>query len=362
MDETSFDAELQSFFQKSSLDDWKKIATKETGGEEILETLSWHSADQISFRPYYDATTETELRFVRSFASQKPRQWLNLPVVEIQNVSEANRLALDHLMQGADGLVFDVRGQQVDANRLLNGLEWPHCYLGFLIDGNRSFLASLQEMIGKHSWSENISGTLFWERPPVGTDLTFFLQMPVPFRALGLLVAESSPAEELSNALLQGVRAVEAFGAEAVFRSVAFSLPVNAVLLENVAKFKALRILWYQVARVYGFDDYQSHELFVHARSQRVADGGFGPHENMIKATYASMGALMGGCNALTVEGDGETSFAARCARNVSTILREEAFFDRQPDPLMGAWAIDAITHAIAGKAWELFQHKWKSA
>ncbi len=364
MDGTSFDIQLQNLFPGSSREDWSKIAARETGSEDPFEKLMWESVSGIPFLPYYDAADESELQFVRRFALHRKVSsgWLNAPVVHSTDQMEANRLSLDHLLHGADGVLFDTRGVNIqDVNPMTREIKWNHCYLGFYLDGSTSLLPSLREHIRAYS-GKALEGTMFWRDLDNTHDLSFFLQLPVPFRALGLLISESTPAHEVSDALWAGVRAFEQFcnqeDKERVFGSVAFSLPANARLLENVAKFKALRILWFQVARAYGLRKYESRELFLHARSSFVPDGDFGPRENMLKGTFAAMGALMGGCDALTVESDGTASFARRCARNVSTILREESFLDRDMDPLKGAWAVDAMTHAIAKEGWKLFQQK----
>ncbi|HEY9487435.1 MAG TPA: methylmalonyl-CoA mutase family protein, partial [Chryseosolibacter sp.] len=71
--------------------------------------------------------------------------------------------------------------------------------------------------------------------------------------------------------------------------------------------------------------------------------------------------AVLGGCDALSIEGDHPPSLFPRWSRNVSSILREESFFSNIADPLAGAYALDAITNSIAKSAWELFQEKVKT-
>src|SRR5690606_6966409 len=120
-------------------------------------------------------------------------------------------------------------------------IEWNHCYLAFCLDSRSTALPPLQQLLGAYS-ADPIAGTLFWKDFTGTTDLSFFLRRPIPFRALGLMVGESSPAREISDALFGGVRMFDAYheqaDADAVFRAIAFSLPAEAGLLENIAKFK----------------------------------------------------------------------------------------------------------------------------
>jgi methylmalonyl-CoA mutase len=137
-------------------------------------------------------------------------------------------------------------------------------------------------------------------------------------------------------------------------------MPANALLVETVAKLKALRMLWFQVAKAYGIHDYKPADLHIHVYSARVADGLYGPHENMLKGTFAAIGAVAGGCNSISVESDAHPPFVSRHARNISAILREESFFDSAADPFAGSYAVESITNSIAERAWSMFQEKWQ--
>lgn len=363
------DLELRKLFPQSSLEDWKNIAAQETGDKNPLEKLSWRGKDELLFLPYYDAATGTRPIYAKAVHAGKNdvgRQWLNLPLVKLRNTKHANAQALEHLMQGADGVVCDARNvAHPDLNTLTNKVEWEHCYLAFLAGDDSRFPASLTSLLRDKYVPSNVRGALFRESIPEKEDLRFYFETCPHFSALGLLISSSSAADEIARALESGVHAMEAFSDDAnskrVFRSICFSLSADAALLQTIAKFKALRMLWFQIANAYGISDFTPDDLFVHARSAFVANDQFGPHENMIKGTFATMAALMGGCDAVTVEADETISFAHRSARNVSSMLREESFFDRSADPLAGAWAIDALTRAIAAQAWTLFQQKWKT-
>lgn len=366
MDETSIAAELQKKFPASGVEDWKKIAIQETGGTDPFEKLSWRGKDDILFLPYYDAASQIAADAAPPAAGSGFRQWLNLPSLKLNNADRANAQALDHLMHGADGFVCDVRNiLNLDVNRLTNNIEWPHCYIGFYTCDQSALPGVVEAYLRNTFASSAVNGAFFWESIPKKGDLDFYFDRHAAFKSLGMLIPPSSPAREIGEALRRGVAAFEMFQTyekpERVFRSIAFSLPADATFLETIAKFKALRRLWLQVARAYGYSNYDLQDLFVHGRSIRVADGAYGPYENMLKGTFSAMTAILGGCDALTVESYEAEDFNTRCARNVSLILREESYFDRATDALAGAWTIEALTDAIAQKGWEVFQQKLAS-
>jgi methylmalonyl-CoA mutase len=82
----------------------------------------------------------------------------------------------------------------------------------------------------------------------------------------------------------------------------------------------------------------------------------------MIKSTTASMAAIIGGCDSLSVLPEDETvPLMSRIASNVSNILREESHFDKVADPLAGSYVIADLTDKLAQQAWLHFQNQMKN-
>jgi methylmalonyl-CoA mutase len=167
---------------------------------------------------------------------------------------------------------------------------------------------------------------------------------------------------ELADCLLRGVQLFDHYLGQGVDRetiahAVAFSLPIATDFLTGVAKLKALRLLWYQIAKAYQCETFAPHHLYIHVRSEVFTSETLQPHANMLKSTTASIAAICGGCNALTVYGEEEQNpLMQRMARNTSVLLREESHFGKVADPTAGAYAIDTLVDAIAQQAWQQFQ------
>lgn len=374
MADKSINRILENFFSESDKSDWKKMALLETHGKDPLEKLSWRGKDGILLLPYYDGSDVAHLQYLNAFqipaaenSHTANRTWVNVsPVNAIEGIL-ANRLALNQLSLGAEGIVFDLRKRSgVDANILMKDVVWPYCTVSFCVDAHTTFSDTLSLYIKNHFDPASVRGELFWESIPKTNDLRFYFERCENFQALGLFIRGSTPATEISDALLEGTRTFDAFAsqgsAERIFRSISFSLPIDASLLESAAKLKVLRMLWFQVAHAYGQNNYKLTDLHIHARSEVVADGIFGPHENMLKGTFAALAAIAGGCNALSIESQSEPALVARWAKNVSAILKEESFMDQVTDPLAGSYAYDSIVDSMAREAWALFQAKWQNA
>jgi methylmalonyl-CoA mutase len=368
MSDKSIGKVLKEFFPKSSKIDWKKIATLETNGKDSLQFLSWRGKDDILFLPYYDAEDVVNLDYLSRFQTPAaknsfsgPRSWVNLPAISVNDEKTANEISLNHLSLGADGILFDLR-KHANANldQLMSKIEWPHCFVAFRAN-ETFFLDPLSSFIKNKFDPASVSGALFWESIPKKNNLDFYFNYCTHFKALGLIIPHASPAFEMSEALSEGVKTFETLSGksnpENIFKSISFSLSTDASFVESIAKLKALRMLWFQVAHAYGFNDYKVADLHLHARIEMKMDEKFAPHENMLKGTFASMAAILGGCDSLTVHTN-DQAIMLRLARNVSAILREESFLNKVADPVDGAYALDAVMNEIAQKAWVLFQLK----
>ncbi len=371
MPEKSIHSALRDTFPPANKEIWKKIASQEIDKKDPFENLLWGNSDDVKFFPYYDSNDVASLNYLDHFQSRiseksflGPRHWINAPQVVVKKVSDANSLALDHLANGADGIFFKIKND-TDVNILLNSIEWPYCSLFFQsVDSN--FVANqLQSFLKKNTLPlDELNGALFWDTRPKKDDLTFYFDKIDKVKSLGITIAPSTPIQEISSGLLQAVSIVEQLRAdgytfEKIINAIAFSINVETHFLDTIAKLKALRILWFQVAKAYGTQQYDPGDLLIHASSSPWINATFEPHGNLIKSTSAAMASIIGGADALTIIPQDENSVTqSRIARNVSSLLREESHFNKVADPVAGSYAIDTMVDTIARNAWSLFQSK----
>jgi methylmalonyl-CoA mutase len=92
-------------------------------------------------------------------------------------------------------------------------------------------------------------------------------------------------------------------------------------------------------------------------RSATIAD----PHTNILRATAAAVAASLGGCESLDVTPFDAafalpSDFSRRIALNTQHLLREESGMGEVLDPAGGSWYLEALTDALARKAWAQFQ------
>ncbi|MCA3565432.1 MAG: methylmalonyl-CoA mutase [Methylocystis sp.] len=175
--------------------------------------------------------------------------------------------------------------------------------------------------------------------------------------------AGASEGQELAAALASGVlslRALEAQGMalDEAFSALSFIVPVDADQFLGIAKLRALRKLWAKAAAACGITPAPA---LIHAETSWRMLTRRDSHVNILRNTIAAFAAGVGGAETVTVlpftQALGLPDAAARrLARNTSIVLMEEAGLWRVADPAAGAGGYEALTDALAAKAWALFQ------
>jgi len=368
MGEQSIQNLLEESFSKSNRQEWKRAATTELNGSEPFTHLRWKDADNLDFLPYYDKQDASSLQYLRLFdffpkknSFLGNRSWSNLPREIVTEDLAANRNAVEHLHNGADGVLFTLYDKSAAVNVLLKDIQPQYCVLSFDGDIGENFLRAFEAYLGNANNTPVINGQIFWDQLPSDTDNFKFLFRYPDYKPLGVTIAASTPVQEIHHALVAGVQAVERFSHEMktkeIIDHICFSVPLHTNVLLDIAKLKVLRMLWFQVAYAFGYSTFSPEQLHIHARSEQWTAQQYEPHGNMLRSTTAAMAAIIGGCDSLTVNPqDPGNPMQNRIARNVSNILREESHFDKVADPLAGAYVVDVMVDTIAKHVWSLFQ------
>lgn len=364
---------LLNSFPKSNKEDWSQAASKEISKENPLEHLKWKTDDEIYFLPYYDPEDTVSLQYLQRFqrasvdSSTEARSWISLPKVSPGTIKNANAVALNHLANGADGILFDLTSSDDrDLDALLAEIHWPSCNVSFLVTD----LENLIQHIARHTAKKNynpqlLTGTIFCKslRDINSNDLNETVSYK-QLRTLGFYVPSSSPVKEISSALIHAATLMDTFidsgfPKDLVWRHTGFSLASSKNFLLDIAKQKALRLLLYQIGNAFQLTQYT--DVDINIRVEPYIDEKFQPHANMINAPIAAIAAIAGGCDSLTVLPENENNETmTRIARNVCNILREESHLNKVADPTAGAYAIENMVDALAIVAWKDFQRNVK--
>jgi len=161
-------------------------------------------------------------------------------------------------------------------------------------------------------------------------------------------------------AAVAALRAMEGRGVplEEAAPRIRFQLCVGGDFFMEIAKLRALRLLWSDIQAAAGLEPAPAR---IHARTSRRTQTVLDPHVNMLRATTQAMSAVLGGADSLHVSPFDEVDslpdgFGRRIARNVQLLLAHECRLDHVADPAGGSWYVEKLTADLAAAAWVRFQ------
>jgi len=159
------------------------------------------------------------------------------------------------------------------------------------------------------------------------------------------------------------LRAMEARGIsiENAASRIVFRLKVGGQFFMEIAKLRAMRVLWAQAARACGASD-EAAKICLQTKNGRLNKTQFDPYVNILRGTTEAFAAIVGGADSLhigaydEVLGGQPSNLGRRIARNTQIVLREESKLDHVVDLAGGSWAVETLTHQLMTAAWKLFQ------
>lgn len=364
---------LSESFLKSSKEDWFRVASQELKGGDALTNLSW-KVDELVFSPYYDNSDLKNISsdIIRNVSrprnASQPGSWDNLPCVIVRDYEKANTEALHALQSGADGILFDLHDvNDIDLDSLLKSIDWHYCNVSFLVTTESKILTNILAHAKKKEYDLNaLHGSVYWKEFPNAATLHSLQHRGLKnFHTLGWSFPSSTPVIEISNCLYQAVLIMDNIAEmstdkETLFNTITLSASCSDNFFVTIAKLKALRSLWYQLAQAYEIFNYAPSDLYIHAFSENWKSEKFQPHASLIKNTVHAVAAVLGGCNALTLSSENENNtMMTRIGLNVSNICKEESHLDKVADAVAGSYALECMSKNLAAAAWKHFQTRF---
>ena len=138
---------------------------------------------------------------------------------------------------------------------------------------------------------------------------------------------------------------------------VIFNVSVGTNYFFEIAKLRALRILWKTLASEYKITTDCHIFAFPTKRNKTLYDY----NTNLLRTTTECMSAILGGANTINnVAYDAiyhkSNEFGNRISRNQLLILKHESYFDKVNNPADGTYYIENLTQQLAEKALNLFK------
>ena len=133
-------------------------------------------------------------------------------------------------------------------------------------------------------------------------------------------------------------------------------------LIEEIAKFRAARQLWAEIAKErFGAKKEKSMLLRFHAQTGGSTLTAQQPDNNIVRTTIQALAAILGGCQSLHTNSKDEalslpTKESATLALRTQHILAEESGVANTIDPVAGSFTIEEQTQRLYKAAKEMIQ------
>src|SRR5207244_9563356 len=143
---------------------------------------------------------------------------------------------------------------------------------------------------------------------------------------------------------------------------VSFFVNAHNDLFEELAKYRAARVLWAETLRnKYGARKENSWKLRCHAQTAGCSLQDRQPQVNLIRVAYQALAAVLGGCQSLHTNSMDETlalpsEHAVTLALRTQQVLAHETGVTNTVDPLGGSYFIETFTRQMQEEARKYFE------
>ena len=347
---------------------WKQQIQFELKGADYNETLIWNSPEDIKVKPFYHSDEKIENFDILT----KATEFKICQNIFVHDVEKSVARALDTINRGAESIRFTIENESVDIEKLLQKLPLEtipvYFHLHFL---SVDFVKKL-DAIGKEKKAK-----FYIQNDPIGNLAKegnwFSGEEKDNFRTLEIISNNTKSISFLSinGSLYQnaGANMVQQIAyslahcneyfirIEKINQPVVIEIAVGTNYFFEIAKLRALRLLFNIIAKEYGHH-YDCHILVSPTKRNKTI---YDYNVNLLRTTTESMSAILGGANAVSnLPYDAlyhkDNEFGDRIARNQLLILKKESYFDKVNNPSDGSYYIESLTNQLAEKALVLFK------
>jgi methylmalonyl-CoA mutase N-terminal domain/subunit len=170
--------------------------------------------------------------------------------------------------------------------------------------------------------------------------------------------AGSTAVEEIAFALSNGKAYLQAardagIDLDSIAPRISFFWNAHNDFFEEVAKFRAARLIWAHVTRdEFGCRDPRSQALRFHTQTGGSTLTAQEPDNNVVRVTLQALAAVLGGTQSLHTNGKDEalalpTAASAKVALRTQQIVGYESGVTDVADPLAGSFYVESLTSAM---------------
>lgn len=384
-------------FPPVSYETWKAKVDADLKGVPFEKKLVWRTNEGFSVQPMYRREDIADFKTTGSLPGEFPyvrgtrdnNHWLTRQEILSPDPAEANRVALDVLGKGVNSLGFTVKEPTVETlDVLLKDINVEEVELNFSTCPRKAleFASALVAWIKARKLEKVFRGSINYDplkrafrhgapvdAKAVAAEAVAILDVVADVPALRCLAVNSVVFNNAGCYIFQELGYALAWGAQwmtllteagvkpaVIADRIKFNMGVSSNYFMELAKFRAARMLWAQIAEQYKPIEKADCKMALHAVTSRFNQTLYDAHVNLLRSQTEAMSAALAGVDSLTVTPfdvpyKTPDEFSERIARNQQFLLKEESHLDKVADPAGGSYYVETLTVSIAKEAWKLF-------
>jgi len=355
-------------FDAVSAKSWKQKIQVDLKGRDYHDSLIWQTAEGIDVKPFYHSDDEivgpdcntqaSKVKICQSFFAANALKTNKNVAGAIQNgvtgihldIPEAAEIKLKDVLAdiNTSEIPIFIDFQQLpekSVSKSFESVDSQNIFLNIDLIGHLARTGNwYYDLKRDHEMLEAIVAESEQFKSVISVDMALYQN------------AGANMVQQLAYGLSHANEYLNHFGTKMKL-PINFKISTGSNYFFEIAKLRALRLLWKTLAGEYNIQD-QCH-IFVRPskRNKTIYDY----NNNMLRTTTECMSAIIGGSDTIcNLPYDAlyhkSNSFGERIARNQLLILKNESGFTQVDNPADGAYYIDSLTNQLAEKALVLFK------
>ena len=352
-------------FDPVSSKQWKQKIQFDLKGADYNDTLLWKTNEDIAVKPFYHLD---HFKSTPSVSNTKATSWKICQTIYVSDALKSNLKAIDVLERGAETIKFIIPSNAISIKNLISNINTDETRLIFDLQFlSTDFTENLLKLVPGCIISTDIIGHLGKTGNWHNTLANDFKYLESSITQTSSITVNASLYQNAGANMIQQLAYALAHANEYLnkldsninsIQEIVFNLSVGTNYFFEIAKLRALRMLWNTLASEYQIQTDCLIIAYPTKRNKTLYDY----NTNMLRTTTECMSAILGGANIIcNLPYDAiyhkDNEFGERIARNQLLILKHESYFDKVNNPADGAYYIESITSQLAEKALILFKN-----
>lgn len=388
-------------FPPVSTKQWEEKIREDLKGADYEKKLIWRTLEGIKINPYYRREDLKDLTWVKippgdfpyvRGKKSKENNWIVRQDILEQDPQKSAALAWEALQKGAQAVGLNV--SEVETHEavafLLKDIDLNNAAIHFLHSRNYpAFFDVVVDYIKKSGFDiQKVKGSMDFD------PLAYFVLYDKFYHSQERDLDETVKIIELAMRDLPGFDVLQVNGqhyhnagahtvqemaftlshaneylasltdrgmnVDDVAPRMQFTMAAGSEFFKEIAKFRAMKLLWAQIVKQYAPSNEDSMKINIHAASSEWNKTVYDPHVNLLRTTTETMAAGLAGADTISVTPFDSTyqkpdQFSGRIARNQQIVLKYEAYMNKVADPAGGSYYIEKITDELASETWKMF-------